>query len=263
MKELQKQKDLNDQLCRSFADAVKTFSDWLNVKKSAITGKKDAELEQQLASLLASTSDDKKADGLLSTIAGAEEKLKARSITNNPYTSVSKGDCEASWAQYGLVFKKKKELLENQIEEKKKSGLTDEQLQEIRDNFVYFDKDKTNFLERRELRALLSSLGESSTPKDIDQVLAKFDSNKLGKISFQDFQQFMFTKLGDTNSKEEILESFKYLAFDKDVITLGNLQTVINDVSWKQRHVDYLAKEMKHKGAGLDYITWTEEVFAR
>lgn len=155
--ELKKQKDLNDRLCKEFAEAVKSFADYLNKKKAAIAGNKSQELEQQLASLLASTSDDNQADTKLKAITDAEDKLKARSITNNPYTSVAKGDCDANWAQYRLMFQKKKELLESQIEEKKKSGLTDEQLQEIRDNFKYFNKDKTNFLEKRELRACLQS----------------------------------------------------------------------------------------------------------
>jgi len=261
--ELQKQKDLNDKLCKEFAVAVKNFTDYLNSKKVKITGNKAEELETQLRNLLAGQSDDNQADTKLKAVADADAKLKARSITNNPHTSVSKGDCDANWSQYRLMFQKKKELLEQQIEEKKKSGLTDEQLQEIRDNFTYFDKDKTNFLERRELRACLQSLGESATPKDIQVILDKYDSDHDWKLKFDEFQQFMFTKLGDSNSKDEILESFKYLSFEKDTITEINLASVINDVSWKQRHVDYLKKEMKKKGEGYDYPTWTGEVFAR
>jgi len=262
--ELKKQKDLNDRLCKEFAEAVKSFADYLNKKKAAIAGNKSQELEQQLASLLASTSDDNQADTKLKAITDAEDKLKARSITNNPYTSVAKGDCDANWAQYRLMFQKKKELLESQIEEKKKSGLTDEQLQEIRDNFKYFNKDKTNFLEKRELRACLQSLGESATPKDIQAILDKYDADKDSKLKFEEFQQFMFTKLGDTNSKDEILESFRYLSFGKDTITISNLESVINDVSWKTRHVEYLKKEMKQTKPGeYDYIQWTTEAFNR
>jgi len=261
--ELQKQKDLNDKLCKDFAEAVKSFTDYLTKKKANIAGNKSQELEQQLASLLASASDDNQADGKLKAVTDAEAKLKARFIANNPHTSVSKGDCDANWAQYKLMFQKKKELLESQIEEKKKSGLTDEQLQEIRENFTYFDKDKTNFLEKRELRACLQSLGESSTPKDIAALLEKYDGDKDGKLKFDEFQKFMFTKLGDTNSREEILGSFKYLAFDKDTITETNLVSVINDVSWKTRHVDYLKKEMPKKNDGYDYIKWTTDAFNR
>lgn len=74
----------------------------------------------------------------------------------------------------------------------------------------------------------------------------------------------MFTKLGDTNSKDEILESFRYLSFGKDTITISNLESVINDVSWKTRHVEYLKKEMKQTKPGeYDYIQWTTEAFNR
>jgi len=118
-------------------------------------------------------------------------------------------------------------------------------------------------LKKRELRACLQSLGESSTPKDIAALLEKYDGDKDGKLKFDEFQKFMFTKLGDTNSREEILGSFKYLAFDKDTITETNLVSVINDVSWKTRHVDYLKKEMPKKNDGYDYIKWTTDAFNR
>jgi hypothetical protein len=36
-----------------------------------------------------------------------------------------------------MTIKKKLELVESQIEEEKKAGLTSEQLQEIKDNFNY------------------------------------------------------------------------------------------------------------------------------
>jgi hypothetical protein len=97
---------------------------------------------------------------------------KARQITNNKYTNVTAQDCSAQWAQFELLIKKKKELLESQIEEKKKAGLSDDQVEEIKKTFDYFDKDSNGWIDRKELRGCLSALGEESTPKDVDRVLA-------------------------------------------------------------------------------------------
>lgn len=253
---------INDGLCKSFADSVKEFTDWLNKKKAALKAK-NVELEQQLENLKKSVSDHGKADEFLKVLAEKAKKIADRSITNNKFTNVTKEDCEALWTQYKIMLEKKKELLEGQIEEKKKSGLTDEQIQEIKDNFTYFDKDKTGFLERKELRACLQSLGEDASPKDVDAVLAAYDKDGDGKVDLQEFRQFMSTKLGDADTKEEIIQSFKYLAYDKDSIKVEYLENVINDISWKRRHVDYLKREMKPKSDGLDYLTWSDEVFAR
>jgi len=69
--------------------------------------------------------------------------------------------------------------------------------------------------------------------------------------------------LGDADSEDEIKTSFKFLSYDRDEITLVEMTNVINDLSWKDRHVEYLKKEMKPKNGGYDFITWTKEAFLR
>lgn len=41
------------------------------------------------------------------------------------------------------------------------------------------------------------------------------------------------------------------------------LESVVNNVSFKDKHVDYLKANMSKKGDGLDFIKWTKEVFDR
>jgi len=108
----------------------------------------------------------------------------------------------------------------------------------------------------------LQSLGEESTPEIVKNVMEEFAADKSA-ITVDEFTQFMFKQLGDTDTKEEILKSFGYLAYDKDTVTKDNLTSVINGTSFQDWHVDYLTTEMKEKGEGYDYPTWTEEAFAR
>lgn len=173
------------------------------------------------------------------------------------------GDVTSQWNQYQVLLKKKKELLEQQIEEKKKSGLTDEQLAEIHDNFVYFDKNKSGYLDRKELRAALTSLGEESSKAAVDQVIKTYDKDGDGKIVFDEFKHFMFTKLGDTNSIDEIKTSFNYITIDRDFITGEQMEAVVNEVSFRTKHVEYLKKEMKQAKGGYDWPKWAQEVFDR
>jgi len=72
----------------------------------------------------------------------------------------------------------------------------------------------------------------------------------------------MLKRLGDSNTKDEILQGFSYLSLEKDTIPGELIEAVVNELTFKQHHVDYLKKEMKQAGDGYDYKTWTEEVFA-
>lgn len=193
----------------------------------------------------------------------AYSKIVARKIINNPHTQVTVGDIVSLNDQWAIMIHKNKELVLQQIEDKKKQGLTEEQLKEIKDNFNYFDKDKTGFLEKRELRPLLQSLGEESSPKAVDAVIKQYDADGDGKLKFEEFMNLMKKNLGDADSEQEIIISFKFLSYDREIITAVEMTNVINDLSWKDRHVEYLKKEMKGKDGGYDFPTWTKEAFAR
>jgi len=73
----------------------------------------------------------------------------------------------------------------------------------------------------------------------------------------------MLKRLGDSNTKDEILQGYSYLSLEKETIPAELLDAVVNELTFKTHHVEYLKKEMKSSGGGLDYKTWTEEVFAR
>lgn len=259
--ELEKQKKINDDLCKAFADSVKVFEDWITAKKAAVNDK-DANLESLLA-LVNATASNSEIDGLLGQVDAAYSKVTARLITLNPYSNVTSEDTKAQWAQFQLLLSKKKELLETEIENAKRSGLTPEQLKEVNDNFEYFDKNKSGVLEKRELRSCLQSLGEGATTAHVTEILKQFGKEASGALTKEDFGAFMVKRLGDSNTKAEILEGFNYLSLEKESIPLELLDAVVNEFTFKQHHVEYLKENMKPADGGYDFKTWTEEVFAR
>jgi len=199
----------------------------------------------------------------LASIAASDEKVKARNLANNPYTNVTKEDAHAQWQQFEILCNKKAELLEEQIAESKRGGLTEAQIKEIEHNFQHFDKDKNGFLSKRELRTCLQSLGEECTPKDLKKVLAEYDKKNEGHVTRSEFERFMRNTLGDTDTHDEIIKSFKYLSYDRDVITGAELNAVINDRTFTDHHVSYLQKEVPASGGGHDFPSWTKAVFER
>jgi len=210
-----------------------------------------------------SLGDTHEATDKLHSLEQHDQKVQARGLATNPHTTVSLADARSQWDQFVLLLQKRKQLLEEQLEESKRQGLTKEQMQEIEDNFNFFDKDKNGRLTRPELKVCLQSLGEESTPKDIAAILAEYDPKKNGFVLKDDFTRFMFKILGDSDTEEELVKSFKYLSYDKDYLLKEELSNVVNGKTFKDHHVAYLQREMKPKESGYDFLTWNHEAFAR
>jgi len=263
VKALQDQKDLNDRLCRAFADAMKVWTEFLKGRKQSLAAATAHPLEQQLTDVNKALADTHDATEKLHTLEQHDQKVQARGLATNPHTNVTLADGRSQWDQFVLLLQKRKQLLEEQLEESKRQGLTKEQMQEIEDNFNFFDKDKNGRLTRPELKVCLQSLGEESTPKDIQAILTEYDPKKNGFVLKDDFTRFMFKILGDSDTEEELVKSFKYLSYDKDFLLKEELSNVVNGKTFKDQHVAYLQKEMKPKGGGYDFLTWNHEAFAR
>jgi Ca2+-binding EF-hand superfamily protein len=261
--ELQKQKDIDEQLCKAFADAAHNFELWLKTKRDGLGGGNDASLEDQLATCRKDLADTAEADAKLADIKEKDAAVAARNIGLNPHSNTTAGDQAANWSQFQLLLKKKEELLLEQIDEASRGGLTPEQTKEIDENFSYFDKDNSGALGKKELRVCLQSLGEESRPKDIAALLEEYDTDKSGTIAKAEFVEFMKKNLGDSGTEPEMVKAFEYLCFEKEIIVEEQLVNVVNDKSFKDHHVEYLKKECQPKDGGLDYKTWTSEAFAR
>lgn len=258
--ELEAQHKINDALCKAFADAAMDFETWLKSSKDATS--KGAALEAQLAAVEAVLADNA-AVGKLEAIAGMVERITARQIHINPYTQVTEQDLVSSSKQFTTSCEKRKKLLNDEIRRRDQSGITDEQIKEVNDNFDYFDKDKSGALDKREMRMCLQSLGEEMTPANVKAIIANYDKDGSGSISRDEFREYMLTKIGDTDTAEEILAGFGLLSLDGPAVALEQLEAVVNDLTFKDHHVAYLKQNMAAVEGGLDHVTWTGDVFAR
>ena len=60
--------------------------------------------------------------------------------------------------------------------------------------FRVFDQDQNGYIERRELKNVMKSLGNNLSDKDIDRMMKDADKNGDGRIDFQgNFQIFEFS----------------------------------------------------------------------
>merc|ERR1712227_288391 len=102
---------------------------------------------------------------------------------------------------------------------KKKGGLSEEQMEEIREAFGLFDADASGMIDVRELKAAMRALGFE----------VKNEGN--GTIEFGEFLEMMTGKMGEKDSREDIEKVFKL--FDDDntnKISFRNLARVAEEL---------------------------------
>merc|ERR1712118_580856 len=113
----------------------------------------------------------------------------------------------------------------------KPKGLTDDQIQEIREAFDLFDTDGSGTIDAKELKVAMRALGFEPKKEEIRKMINDIDKDGNGAIDFNEFLGMMTQKMSEKDSKEEILKAFRL--FDDDetgFITLQNLRRVAKDI---------------------------------
>merc|ERR1712224_984001 len=74
---------------------------------------------------------------------------------------------------------------------KKKGGLTEEQLDEIREAFSLFDSDASGAIDVRELKAAMRALGFEIKNEELKKMVSDIDNDGNGTIEFAEFLGMM------------------------------------------------------------------------
>jgi len=259
--ELAKQK-AEDELARTYAEKASSFQGWIEQKKKAVSDKSQA-LEQKLELVKKELEGVKgEAEPKIAELEGLDAKLAEAGIIFNKYAKSSTQEAKIALNQYLGLLEKLREGLEAEYAQKISKGIDEEQRKEIADNFDYFDKDKSGFLERKEFRACLQSLGQNASPADVRDALAAYDKDADGKISREEFVDYMIKRIGDTDTQEQILEDFTVIN-QKDYADDDHMNAVVNDTTFPPERFEYLKAEMKPQEDGYNFQQWTQEVFDR
>ena len=116
-----------------------------------------------------------------------------------------------------------------------KSGLSNDEVDEIRQAFDLFDTNGTGKIDPKELKAAMQSLGFDSKNPTIYSLIADLDTPeaaKNGGVNFDDFVGSINNKLGDKESKEGIHRIFELFIDDPnaDTITLSSLKKIAQEL---------------------------------
>ncbi|KAK7240595.1 calcium ion binding protein [Aureococcus anophagefferens] len=105
-------------------------------------------------------------------------------------------------------------------------GLSEDEIEEIREAFNLFDTDGSGTIDPKELKAAMQSLGFEAKNQTIYQMIGDIDKDNSGTIDFEEFLDMMTAKM-----REDIQKVFNL--FDDDQtghITLRNLKRVAKEL---------------------------------
>ena len=110
-------------------------------------------------------------------------------------------------------------------------GLTEDEIEEIKEAFDLFDTDGSGTIDPKELKAAMQSLGFDAKNQTIFQMISDLDRNKSGDIDFEEFLDMMTARMSDKDTREDINKVYRL--FDDDgtgSISLKNLRRVAREL---------------------------------
>ncbi|KNC86979.1 hypothetical protein SARC_00872 [Sphaeroforma arctica JP610] len=257
-----------EKVCKEYAEYANPLGEQLDAKIAEIRSTEHSgSLEEQLAAEKETQSVveefNAKADGAHELAS----KVSAEGITQNPHAQYTSDEIAARIEQLNGMCTKNINTLENQILMRDQSGISEEKMQEYKESFKFFDKNRSGVLDRLEFRSCLLSTGydlpdvkgNDGADPAFDLVMAVVDPEGTGQVSFEAFADFAARDKQDATSSDQFKESFKIIAGDKDYITEEEIRRDMSPAT-----ADYIMSVIKPKEGvegGLDYLAFTDEIF--
>jgi len=245
----------DDVLRQEFAKIAMEFSSWIAKQKQALKNESGS-LEDQLG-YLSKLSETCTGEGHkhLETVNQVNQKLNHAKVTSNPFTDLTPATLASEYDALKDAVAKRQAVIDQEILRKKGQDVTPEELKEYKEVFQHFDKEGKNALDKVKFKAVLQTLGEDFEDEKVDAIIKEIDTTrKDGMISFDEFVTYMEKRKKKTDSKSEIIESFKSIAGGKEFITSGELYNIL-----AKEKVEYLLTVMpkyKEMEDGYDYVAW-------
>ncbi|XP_063590539.1 spectrin alpha chain-like, partial [Penaeus indicus] len=287
-KEAQRQEE-NDKLRKEFAKHANAFHQLLTDTRFSLLGfsligyderssmmEGSGTLEQQLEATRQKAAEVRARRADLKKIEDLGQILEEHLILDNRYTEHSTVGLAQQWDQLDQLGMRMQHNLEQQIQARNQSGVSEDALKEFSMMFKHFDKEKTGRLNHAEFKSCLRALGydlpmveEGQSDPEFEAILDVVDPNRDGFVSLQEYMAFMISKeTENVHSSEEIENAFRAIA-------AGDRPYVLREELYQnltKEMADYCVGRMKPyvdpksnlavPGA-LDYIEFTRTLFSQ
>nr|XP_023884754.1 caltractin-like [Quercus suber] len=122
-------------------------------------------------------------------------------------------------------------------------GLSQQKRQEIKEAFELFDTDGSGTIDAKELNVAMRALGFEMTEEQINQMIADVDKDGSGAIDFDEFVHMMTAKIGERDTKEELMKAFHIIDQDKNgKISISDIKRMVKELD--ENFTDDDIKEM-------------------
>ncbi|XP_063538779.1 alpha-actinin, sarcomeric [Cydia strobilella] len=266
--ELRKQQN-NETLRRQFAEKANAVGPWIERQMDAVTAigmGLQGSLEDQLRRLKEYEAGVYAYKPHIEELERIHQAVQEGMIFENRYSQYTMETLRVGWEQLLTSINRTINEVENQILTRDSKGITQEQLTEFRASFNHFDKNRTGRLAPEELKSCLVSVGYSigkdrQGELDFQRILAVVDPNNTGYVSFDAFLDFMTRESTDTDTAEQVIDSFRILAGDKPYITAEELRREL-----PPDQAEYCVARMPpYRGGGppgaLDYMAFSTALY--
>jgi spectrin alpha len=222
-KEYQRQ-EANDRLRRDFAKSSNAFHSWLTETRMwLLDGSAMMEgtgsLEAQLEATRRKAMEIKARRMELKQIEDLGAVLEGHLILDNRYTEHGTVGLAQQWDQLDQLSLRMQHNLEQQIQARNQSGVSEDALKEFSMMFKHFDKNKSGRLDHQEFKSCLRALGydlpmveEGMSDPEFEAILDVVDPNRTG-VTLQDYIAFMISReTENVRSSQEVENAFRAIA---------------------------------------------------
>ncbi|XP_064258226.1 LOW QUALITY PROTEIN: alpha-actinin-4 [Passer domesticus] len=253
LQEEQSRQNSNERLRRQFGSQANRVGPWIQTKMEEIgriSIEMNGTLEDQLNHLKEYEENIVEYKPNLELLEQQHQLVQEALIFDNQHSNYTMEHLRVGWEQLLTTIARTINEVENQILTRDAKGISQEQMQEFRASFNHFDKDHGGALGPEEFKACLISLGydveNDRQPKrrtdskdfrallgpagsglgdaEFQRIMAVVDPNGSGSVTFQAFIDFMSRETTDTDTAEQVINSFRVLAGDKNYITAAELR---------------------------------------
>ncbi|XP_026168047.1 calmodulin-like protein 4 [Mastacembelus armatus] len=137
--------------------------------------------------------------------------------------------------------------------------LTQDQIQEFRECFCLYDRQRKGKIEAQDLITVMRCLGSNPTPSEVQRHLLSHNIGRSGELDFSTFLSIMHQQLLQEAPEKEILDAMRMADKEqKGFILASELRAKLTGLGEKlsDQEVDELLKEA---GVGLDGLVHCEQ----
>ncbi|XP_067680052.1 alpha-actinin, sarcomeric-like isoform X2 [Haliotis asinina] len=260
----------NEHLRREFGKRANVVGQWIETNLDAVASiglQSKMSLEDQLKKLKQFDSAVQAYKTNMDELERINMEVQEAMIFENRYTQYSMETLRVGWEQLLTAIARNSNEVENQILTRDSKGISAEQMNEFRASFNHFDKSRNRRLEAKEFKACLVSLGynirdDRQGEADFQRIMSIVDPNGTKYVTFDAFLDFMTRETADTDTAEQVMQSFKILAGDKPYITAQILRQELPPDQAEyciQRMAPYTGRDAV-PGA-LDYMSFSTALY--